>query len=66
MLFAAAPQACQGNTKIESMFNPYTTLVFLIGQPSECKRNPYIGTAEGIKVFSLLAEGGLNPRNACS
>lgn len=47
-----------------SMFNPYTALVFLIGQPNECKSNPYIGTVQGIKVFSLLAEVSILERHA--
>lgn len=44
-----------------SMFNPYTALVFLIGQPNECKSNPYCTGHQSI--FS--SNGGLNPRKAC-
>lgn len=38
------------------MFIPYTALVFLTGQPNECKRNPYMGTVQRVKLYSLITE----------
>ena len=39
-----------------SIVNPHAALVFLIGHPNDCKRNPYLGTVQRMKQFSILTE----------
>lgn len=51
VLLAAALQACPGNAAAQRLiFNPHVALVFLIGQPNECKRNLCAGSVSSLQT----------------
>lgn len=57
VLLAAALQVCPESAAVQrSIVNPHAALVFLIGHPNDCKRNPHLGTVQRMKQFSILTE----------